>query len=299
MTSLAEVSAPTLSLRTLVRATRPKQWIKNLLVLAAPAGAGVLLRPHVAAECVLVLVAMTLTASGLYLLNDVLDVELDRRHPEKALRAVASGALSRPTALAASAALVSAGLAGAAALDVRVLGVLGGYAVLTVLYDVRLKHVAWAELLVVASGFVLRAVAGAVATRVDASEWLLLTVSSAAAVVVVGKRTSELLSSRRETRPVLRSYRLADLQALRLLASASLVLSYAGWAWFRPDGLSTGLALVSLAAVLMVVVRWEVSTRRAATGAPEDVLLTDRWVAGGVGLWAVAFVGTVAATLAR
>ena len=299
MTTVADAALPGLRVRTLVRATRPKQWIKNLLVVAAPSAAGVLLHRHIAADCLLALLSMTLTASGLYLLNDVLDVDMDRAHPRKATRAVASGALSRGAALGASAVLVGAGLAVAFALSPRVLAVVGLYAALTVLYDVRLKHVAWLELAVVASGFVLRTLAGAASTHVDASEWLLLAVSSAAAVIVVGKRSSELLTSSSATRPVLSAYSLGSLRALRLLASGLLIAAYAGWTWFRPDPLTTVLAAVSLVPVCVVVVRWEVSTRKAGTGAPEDVLLRDPWIAAGAGLWALAFAGTVVATVLR
>ena len=118
-------------------------------------------------------------------------------------------------------------------------------------------------------------------------------------MIVVGKRTSELLTSSSATRPVLSAYSHRSLRALRLLASAVLMAAYAGWAWFRPDPLATALAAISLVPVLVVVARWELSTSRAATGAPEDVLLHDGWIAGGVGLWAIAFVGTVVATVLR
>jgi decaprenyl-phosphate phosphoribosyltransferase len=294
VTTSAQVLAPLQLGRELLRATRPQQWVKNGLVLAAPLAAGVALRPDAAEEALATLVAMTLVAAGCYLANDVVDADLDRLHPEKRHRPVASGALPEAVALATAALLVVAGLTAAATVSAATLGVVATYAGLTLLYAVALKGVAWLELAVVASGFVLRAYAGAVATRVDASEWFLLVVSLAAVEVVASKRGSELVSSDARTRPVLRGYSPEALRRLRRLAATGLVLAYAGWAAFRPDPVSTGLALASLAAVVAVVARWSRLTEQGATGAPEQVVLSDAVVRVGTALWLVCFAATVA-----
>ncbi|MCW2709608.1 MAG: phosphoribose diphosphate:decaprenyl-phosphate phosphoribosyltransferase [Frankiales bacterium] len=298
MTAVAEVvSAPARTTRALLTATRPKQWVKNALVLAAPAAAGVLLQRSVALSCGLALVAMTLTSAACYLVNDVLDRDLDRLHPTKALRPVASGAVSVSTALTGAALLGLLGLATAAAAGPWVLVVVASYAVLTSLYAVWLKHVPWLELGVVASGFVLRALAGAAAAQVDASEWFLVVVTSAALLVVASKRTSELLRARAQARPALRGYGLAHLRVLRWAASFALIGGYSGWAVFRPDPTTTWLAVASLAPVLLVLSRWERNTSRGETGAPEDVLASDRWVQLGVLAWTAVFLTTVLVAL--
>jgi decaprenyl-phosphate phosphoribosyltransferase len=298
MTAVAEVvPAQARTARALLTATRPKQWVKNALVLAAPAAGGVLLQPSVALGCGLAVAAMTLTSAACYLANDVCDRSLDRLHPTKALRPVASGAVSVSTALVGSALLGGLGLATAAVAGPRVLAVVGTYAVLTLLYAVRLKHVPWLELAVVASGFVLRALAGAAAAGIDASEWFLVVVTSAALVVVAGKRTSELLRDRIQARPALRGYGLRHLRALRWAASFALVAGYAGWAAFRPDPVTTWLAVASLAPLLLVLSRWERNTSFGETGAPEDVLLSDRWVRLGAAAWTAVFLATVLLTV--
>lgn len=294
MTTSAQVLAPLQVGRELLRATRPQQWVKNGLVLAAPLAAGVALRPEAAEEALLTLLAMTLVAAGCYLTNDVVDADLDRLHPDKCHRPVASGALPEPVALSAAALLVVAGLSVAAAVSGATLGVVATYAGLTLLYAVALKGVPWVELATVASGFVLRAYAGAVSTRVDASEWFLLVVSLAAVEVVASKRGSELLASDARTRPALRGYSAAALRRLRRLAAAGLVAAYGGWAVFRPDPVSTALAAASLVAVVAVLARWNQLTDEGGTGAPEQVVLTDAVVRLGTALWLVCFAATVA-----
>lgn len=293
MTTLQEV-APRSVGRELLRAARPHQWVKNVLVLAAPLAAGVALRPEAAEDAALTLLAMTLVAAGCYLTNDVVDADLDRLHPQKRLRPVASGAVPEPVALAAAALLLVGGLAMAAAVSLATLGVVTTYAVITILYALALKGVPWLELLMVASGFVLRAYAGAVAARVDASEWFLLVVSLAALVVVASKRSSELLTSDARTRPALRSYSALGLRRVRRWAAAGLVAAYAGWAVFRPDPVSTGLALASLAAVIAVLARWSRCTDQGGTGAPETVVLTDPVIRVGTAVWVLCFTATVA-----
>ncbi|MDX6218006.1 MAG: decaprenyl-phosphate phosphoribosyltransferase [Frankiales bacterium] len=298
MTAVAErTPGRAASTRALLTATRPKQWVKNLLVLAAPAAAGVLFKPSVAVHVVLTLVAMTLTSAACYLTNDVLDRHVDRLHVVKSRRPIASGAVSVQRALATAAVLGGLGLALAAAIAVQVLAVAATYATLTLLYAVRLKHVPWLELAVVASGFVLRALAGAAAASVDASEWFLVVVTSAALIIVAGKRTSELVSEGVRARPVLLSYRRGQLRAVTLGATGALVCSYAGWAAFRPDPLASRLALASLVPVLLVLGRWARETARGLTGAPEDVLLLDPWVRAGVLAWGCLFVSTVLVAL--
>lgn len=294
MTALAVAAAP-LTRRSqtaaLVAAVRPQQWVKNLLVLAAPLAGGVLLQPSVAVRCALTVSAMVCASCAGYLVNDVLDQELDRTHPRKRLRPVASGALPVRLALCAAAVLLVSALVAAAVAGALVLAAVASYAAVTAAYALLLKHVPWWELSAVASGFVLRTVAGAAAARVPVSAWLLLAVSAAAGQIVVGKRSSELMSVGVATRPVLRSYTPAALRRVSLLTAAAVVAGYLGWAVTRGhlDAPGQAASLLSAVPVVLVVARWSRLTRLGASDAPEHVLVHDVVVRTGVLCWAAAF----------
>jgi len=290
--------ASAVSASVLLRAVRPRQWVKNVLVLAAPCAAGVVLHPPVVLACVLALVSFTCGASGCYLINDVVDRRLDRAHPRKRERPVASGALAVPVALAVAGVLlgVGVGVGVAAAQGTPLLVVLVTYLALTLSYALVLKRLVWLELAVVAVGFVLRAFAGALAAGVVVSTSFLLVVSSAAVLVVASKRASEQLEVPGDpgtVRPVLRRYRPADLRLARSVAAVVLVVSYLAWAAFRPTELGAALAVLSAVPLAVVVLRWLGQTERGRTGAPETVITKDRVLRVGVGLWAVSFTATV------
>jgi len=280
----------------LLRAVRPRQWVKNVLVLAAPCAAGVVLRPPVVGACVLALVSFTCGASGCYLVNDVLDRQLDRAHPRKRDRPVASGVLPVPVALVVAGVLLLAGVGVAAVQGTPLLVVLVTYLALTLSYALVLKRLVWLELAVVAVGFVLRALAGALAAGVLVSTSFLLVVTAAAVLVVASKRASEQLEVPVDpgtVRPVLRRYRPGDLRLARSVAAAVLVVSYLAWASSRPTGLGSAVAVLSAAPLVVVVLRWLGQTDRGRTGAPETVIARDRVARLGVGLWAVSFTATV------
>ena len=298
MTGVAE---PVLDTRALVvdllRAVRPNQWIKNVLVVAAPAAAGVLLEPAVLWSSVLAVLAITATASACYLVNDVLDAPLDRMHPRKRCRPIASGQIPGNVALAMAGGLLLVGHVIALSAGGAVVAVVAAYAMLTLAYAAVLKRVPLLEMAVVASGFLLRALAGAAAARVPVSGWFLLVVSTAAVLVVAAKRSSELLEVGSGSRPVLRWYNRRALRRLRLSCSVVLVLAYLGWALTRPPvAAAMVLAVLSVVPLVAVVVRWGTQTDDGATGAPEEVLIHDRVVRWGVSTWAALFTCAVLVT---
>ncbi len=190
--------------RELLRALRPRQWPKNLLVFAAPMAAGDLVHPRVLGLAVLAFVSFTLAAASTYLLNDVMDATADRLHPDKRLRPVAAGTLSARTAVrmavvGAVLAAVTAALHGRRAAD-------GDADVqrTTLAYAHSLKRVAGVEIVIVASGFVLRPLAGAFATGDAPSAWFLAVCCLSAIALTIGKRLAELVrlgASHRTTGP--------------------------------------------------------------------------------------------------
>ena len=175
-----------------MRACRPRQWLKNVLVVAAPAAAGILTRPDVAGKVVVAFVCFCMFSSSTYLLNDVHDREEDRHDPTRRNRPIAAGELSVRVAVMAALLLAFGGLALAAAVHPALAAVGAGYLALTVSYTLWLRSVAVADIAAVAGGFVLRALAGGAATSVPLSRWFMLVTSFGALFVVAGKRYAEL-----------------------------------------------------------------------------------------------------------
>jgi len=154
----------------LIRALRPKQWAKNVLVFVAPAAAGVLNQADYLRWTLMGFVAFCAVSSATYLLNDTLDVESDRRHPTKCRRPIASGVVPIPLALALAAVLAVLGCALAGFISWQLLAVVAGYAVLTTCYSAFLKQVPILDLVILSAGFILRLLGGAYAAGVEVSE---------------------------------------------------------------------------------------------------------------------------------
>jgi decaprenyl-phosphate phosphoribosyltransferase len=221
----------------IARGMRPRQWIKNLLVFMAPAAAGVLGEWHTTVRVVGAFVVFCVVASGTYLVNDVIDADSDRHHPVKRRRPVASGALRPRTAIAAGASLIAIAIAGALFIGPWGLAVvIGSYAALSIAYSLRLKREPVVELAVVASCFVLRAVAGGVVAHVPLSNWFVVFTSFAALFVVTGKRCAEharLGQDRGEHRQVLDEYTQSFLKSTLTISATVTVASYCFWAFER------------------------------------------------------------------
>ena len=221
----------------IARGMRPRQWIKNLLVFMAPAAAGVLGEWHTTVRVVGAFVVFCVVASGTYLVNDVIDADSDRHHPVKRRRPVASGALRPRTALGAGASLIAIAIAGALFIGPWGLAVvIGSYAALSIAYSLRLKREPVVELAVVASCFVLRAVAGGVVAHVPLSNWFVVFTSFAALFVVTGKRCAEharLGQDRGEHRQVLDEYTQSFLKSTLTISATVTVASYCLWAFER------------------------------------------------------------------
>ena len=175
----------------LLRLARPKQWVKNVLVFAAPGAAGVLDERGALVDTLLAFVCFCMAAAGTYFLNDVRDVEADRRHPTKRLRPVAAGTVPVGVATALGVLLLVGAIALGWAVRWPLAATVAGYAALTTSYSAVLKHVAVVDVVAVAAGFVLRAIAGAAATGVPISDWFFIVTSFGSLFMVTGKRGAE------------------------------------------------------------------------------------------------------------
>jgi decaprenyl-phosphate phosphoribosyltransferase len=280
----------------LVVAMRPKQWVKNLLVFAAPLAAGALNRDEVFENATVTFIAFVLASSGCYLVNDVIDVEGDRLHPHKRMRPIAAGRLSARTALTAAAVLFVATIPLTLSTDhVATTAIVVAYIGSVLLYAVRLKRVPGIELLVLAGGFVLRPLAGSAATSVPASGWFLLFCALAAVTIAIGKRQAELArlsTAAHAHRSALRGYSLSGLRQAHWLTGLGMVIVYALWGISRPAGPERLFAILTVAPVAIAVVRLGRLNDGGDGDAPET-LFADPWLMLCCVAWLALFVAGV------
>ena len=265
-------------LSAVIAIMRPKQWIKNALVIAAAGAAGALSHDDTPGRVTVACVAFCLLASGIYAINDVSDAQEDRRHPRKRLRPVAAGELDPRFATGLGLSLLLAGLLLCAAIAPLLALVGVGYAALTLSYTLVWRHLVVFDIFAVAGGFVLRAVAGGVAAPVTLSRWFLLVVTSSAVLVAAAKRYAELLRTdgRRDRRRVLNSYSPRALELIIAGATAVALLAYCMWAFSLPAVRGIPWRPLTILPFAVCLLRYGELVHRGAGEAPEDVLLSDR-----------------------
>ena len=285
-------------LSAVIVSLRPRQWVKNLFVFAALIFSHRLFTAD-AAVALGAFVVFCALSGVIYLLNDVADRERDRAHPKKRFRPVASGALSVPAALAAAAVLGAASLVASAWFGPGFLATSLAYVVILGLYSAWLKHVVIVDVLTVASGFVLRAVAGGLAVNVDVSGWLLICTVLIALFLALGKRRHEYLTLDGEAarhRPILAEYSAALLDQMIGVVTASTVTAYALYT-MSPETVAkfgTRLLPVTLPFVLYGIFRYlYLLYRRQLGGNPSELFLNDRALLINACLWAIAVVAII------
>jgi decaprenyl-phosphate phosphoribosyltransferase len=246
-------------------------------------------------------VAFCLAASATYLLNDASDVEADRRHATKRHRPIAAGELPVPVALGAAAVFAAAGVGVGLAVRWPLAVVVLSYMALTTAYSKVLKHVVVVDIVALASGFVLRAVAGAVAADVPISNWFFIVTSFGSLFMAVGKRNAEVVSLGDDAgshRKVLDGYTPGFLAHLRSVSSGVVLVAYCLWAFERAD--LTDMAVpwyqMSIVPFTTAVLRYAQLLDAGEGGAPEELVLRDRMLLVAGAAWAVLFgIGVLAA----
>lgn len=263
----------------LIRAARPHQWVKNVLVTAGPIAAGWPDGWTTTVSVVLAFITFCLMSSAVYLVNDVIDVEADRAHPVKRFRPIAAGEVTPRQAVAVAVVLAIAGLGAAVATGRWQLAVvLAVYATIQLGYCLWLKNVAVIDLAVVASGFLLRAIAGGAAAGIILSQWFLLVASFGSLFMVAGKRYSEVHlvgEGAAATRRILQEYSASYLRFAWGLAGSVTVTFYSLWA-FDIGARQPLLAQLSIAPFVLALLRYAVDIDRGAAGEPEAIVLGDR-----------------------
>jgi decaprenyl-phosphate phosphoribosyltransferase len=279
--------------RILLRACRPRQWSKNVLVLAAPCAAGLIDRPNVAGDAAAAFLALCMLSSATYLVNDVRDREQDRMHPRKRLRPVAAGELSPRAALSCAAGLALLGIAIAAAVTPGLAAVAGGYLALTASYSLWWRRIVVADILAIAAGFVLRALAGGIATDIWLSRWFVIVTGACAIFLVAAKRYAEMREhiGGAPMRATLRRYSARGLRLTLLTTASVAALAYTGWAVTRPSHLVW--YVLSIVPFLLWLGRYATLIGSGAGQAPEELILRDRALLALGGAWATLFVVAV------
>jgi len=265
-------------LRGLVRSIRPKQFVKNLLVFAAPVAGGVLDEGSVLGNVTLAFVAFCFVSGATYLLNDVGDIAQDRVHPTKRHRPVAAGIVSIRLALVTSGALLAGGLAIAFLVNWRLGVTVAGYKVLTTAYTYWLKDLPVFDIAIVASGFIVRAVAGGLAADIALSRWFLIVACFGSLFMVAGKRHGELMHiGDASTRPALAEYTLEYLRFVWTMSAAVAVGAYCLWAFEHPSS-DSGIPWwnLSIGPFVVGLMRYALLVERGEASSPEEVVLTDR-----------------------
>lgn len=280
----------------MVRTARIRQWPKNVLVFAAPGAAGVLTHGTALLRTLVAFAAFCLVSSGTYFMNDAADAEADRNHPTKRFRPVAAGVVSRPQAVVVGSVLMAVGIGGGAALAWRLGLVLAIYVAVQFSYSFYLKHQPIFDLVTVAAGFVLRAIAGAVAVPVPVSEWFLIVATFGSLLMVTGKRLAEqaeLGHDRGAHRATLDDYSSGFLRTVLAISAGGAILGYCLWAFSLQTALTHHRDPIwyqlSIVPILIALLRYTFLVEGGRGAKPEELVFADRPLQVLGVIWAVLF----------
>jgi decaprenyl-phosphate phosphoribosyltransferase len=295
----APAGGPPKNLATgLVKAVRPRQWVKNLLVLAAPLAAlGTDMQYDYRAVLVnsaIAFVAFSLGASSIYLINDARDVEADRQHPTKRFRPIAAGVVPVGLAYGLAGVLIVASLGISFLANANLAVVMAVYIGIQLAYCFGLKHQAVLDICIVSSGFLIRAIAGGVASGIPLSQWFLLVMAFGSLFMAAGKRYAELQLAERtgaKIRKSLENYTSTYLRFVWTLSATVMVVCYGLWAFERDRLVDGSWFAITMVPFTIAILRYAVDVDGGLAGEPEDIALSDRVLQ----LLAVAWIGSIGA----
>ena len=296
---------PHSTLRLLLVSLRPEQWTKNLLVLAGVVFGGRLLEAPAVASAVAAFGVFCALSGAVYLFNDVADREADRNHPLKRERPVASGQLLVGTAVAAGTVLGVGGVAMSFIIGPQFGLIAATYLAALLLYSAALKHVVIVDVLIIAAGFVLRAVAGAVAVNVPIGHWLLVCTTLLALFLALSKRRHELVllvEGATDHRRILEEYSPYLLDQMIGVVTSSTLIAYIVYATSADTAarLGTGKLGLTIPFVLYGIFRYlYLVHQKRGGGSPAAMLLTDRPLLGCVALWAAGVIALLYTPLGK
>ncbi|MBG0785042.1 MAG: decaprenyl-phosphate phosphoribosyltransferase [Anaerolineaceae bacterium] len=277
-------------LRLILKTMRPKQWIKNVFVLAAVVFDRQLTNVQSILVTLLAMLLFCLVSSLVYIINDLTDIEADRQHPEKQHRPLASGELSRNWAIGAAVVLGIIAFPSAYGLNVQFGLLISGYFLLMLAYSLWLKHIPLLDVMIIAIGFVLRVAGGQVVIVTERfSPWLYVATTFLALFIGIGKRRSELKlleSHAVEHRRVLDGYTLELLDQLLVIVLTTTLMTYCLYTFTSADNLGNYSMLLTIPFVIYALFRYLYLLKvKHIGGAPEVVVLTDRPMLLSIILW--------------
>lgn len=306
--ALPELGPPKNLASGLIKAIRPRQWIKNLLVLAAPlaaVGSGIEYNyADLAYKVSIAFLVFCLAASSIYLVNDARDVEADRAHPTKRFRPIAAGVVPESLAYTLAVVLGAASIGISWLLTPNLAVVMAVYIAIQLAYCFGLKHQAVLDICIVSSGFLLRAIAGGVAADIPLSQWFLLVMAFGSLFMAAGKRYAELQLAERtgaKIRKSLERYTSSYLRFVWTLSATAMVLCYGLWAFGRDsandplglDGQDASWYAITMVPFTIAILRYAVDIDGGIAGEPEEIALKDRVLQ----ILFLAWIGTIGAAI--
>lgn len=270
-----------------IRLLRPKHWIKNLFLFAAPFFGGTLFFRETLLLTIPVFLSFSFCASAVYIYNDITDVDQDRLHPGKKKRPIASGIISKKSALLFSILLAVIALSVAYRITLPFFSFMLSYFVIQLLYSHYLKHIAIADIFCIAAGFMIRVLAGGAAFHITVSQWLLLTMFMLSLVLATGKRFGEvsLLNEKVEAhRKSLTAYSVSTLNEILIITSSTSLVMYALYTMEQFQRLVYTVPVVTFGLFRYLLIS------KKGIGDPTEALMKDKLLAVTVALWLL-FVG--------
>ena len=265
-----------------VKALRIRHWIKNLFLFAAPFFGGSLASQAVILFALPAFFAFSFVASAVYIFNDIQDIAYDKRHPKKKKRPIASGAISKKSAYVSFLILAGASSALSLWISPRFFFIVSIYIVIHAVYSVGLKNIPVVDLLCIASGFLLRVLAGGAAFQVDISTWLLLTMFTISLVLASGKRIGEIIFLNEQAmkqRKALQYYSHSILRAILIVSASASLIAYVMYTLEQHEGL-----IYTVPIVIFGLFRYILLARKGF-GDPTDAMTKDKWLALTVLVW--------------
>jgi 4-hydroxybenzoate polyprenyltransferase len=268
-------------LKAILKEMRVHQWIKNIFVLIPLVFDRQLFSIEPLSRTIIGFFLFCFVSSSVYLINDIMDVEADRKHPKKKSRPIASGSLPIPIAIITAIILVSISVIGGFFLSRSFLLILTIYFLINLAYSLKLKHIPLLDVLIIATGFVLRVAAGVSIIQVERfSPWLYVVTTVLALFFGLGKRRGELATiqqNNNEQRKVLDGYTIPLLDQLITIISATTLISYSLYTFSAPNLPDNHVMMLTIPFAIYGIFRYLYLIQvKNEGGAPDELVLSDR-----------------------
>ncbi|MEI6544123.1 MAG: UbiA prenyltransferase family protein [Methylococcales bacterium] len=274
---------------------RPHQYVKNFFIFLPLFFAGQILNPALAINALLAFIAFSFSASAIYILNDYYDIAEDRLHPKKKNRPLASGALSKKTAILLMLLLAASGIYLMFAVSTQATVILTGYILLNIAYSFYLKHVAILDISIIAIGFVLRLFVGAAATGIYLSMWIVIMTFLLALFLALAKRRDDVLlflDTGKRMRKVIDGYNIQFIDTAMMIMASVVIVAYISYTT-SPEVVqrlqNEHLYLTALFVIIGIMRYMQISFVKQDSGSPTKIILKDIFIQLTLVSWVVAF----------